>query len=83
MAKYFIDIVQDSPRTSLAMPVKTKKPLSRTILPLAGPPFRFKLHERLIPVSSRDRLFRHPLTRDPSLGLCGRRASQESTKIPL
>ena len=29
MAKYFIDVVQDSPRTGLGMPVKTKKtPLS-------------------------------------------------------
>ena len=30
MAKYFIDIVQESPRTVLCIPVKTKKPLSRT-----------------------------------------------------
>ena len=29
MAKYFIDVVQDSPRTGLDIPVKTKKlPLS-------------------------------------------------------
>ena len=26
MAKYFIDVVQDTPRTGLGMPVKTKKP---------------------------------------------------------
>ena len=30
MAKSFIDVVQDSPRTGLGIPVKTKKPLSRT-----------------------------------------------------
>ena len=28
MAKYFIDVVQDSPRTGLGIPVKTKTPLS-------------------------------------------------------
>ena len=26
MAKYFIDVVQDSPRTDLGIPVKAKKP---------------------------------------------------------
>ena len=62
MAKSFIDVVQDSPRTSLDIPSKTKTPLSRTILPLAGPPFGFKLHERLVLVSSRERLFRHPFS---------------------
>ena len=33
MAKSFIDVVQDSPRTGLGIPVKTKKPLSRTNTP--------------------------------------------------
>ena len=64
MPKYFIDVVQDSPRTILRIPVKTKKPLSHTILLLMGPPFGFKLHERLVPVLSRERLFRHPFARD-------------------
>ena len=30
MAKSFKDVVQDSPRTGLGIPVKTKNPLSRT-----------------------------------------------------
>ena len=30
MAKSFIDVVQDSPKTRLGIPVKSKKPLSRT-----------------------------------------------------
>ena len=34
MAKSFIDVVQDSPRTGLGIPVKTKKPLSRTNTPV-------------------------------------------------
>ena len=46
MKKSFMDIVQNSPRTSLGIPVKSKNPLSRTMLPLAGPPFGFKLHKR-------------------------------------
>ena len=29
MAKSFIDVVQDSPRTGLGIPVKTKKKISR------------------------------------------------------
>ena len=61
MAKSFIDEVQVSPRTGLGIPVKTKKKtLSRTILPLTEPLFGYKLHERLVPVSSYERLFRHP-----------------------
>ena len=44
MAKYFIDVVQESPRTSLCIPFTTKNLLSRTILPLAGPPSGSKLH---------------------------------------
>ena len=43
MAKYFIDIVQDSPRTSLGIPVKTKNLLSRTNTPPTEPPFGIKL----------------------------------------
>ena len=50
MAKSFIEVVHDSPRTSLGIPVKTKNPLSRTTLPLTGPPFGFKLHEWMVPV---------------------------------
>ena len=46
MAKSFINVVQNSSRTSLCIPVKIKNPLSRTMLPLAGPPFGFKLYER-------------------------------------
>ena len=49
MAKYFIDVVQDSPRTGLGIPVKTKKLLSRTNIPPAEPPFGFKLHGQLVP----------------------------------
>ena len=39
MAKSFIDVLQDSPRTGLGIPIWTKKPLSRT----NTPPFGFKL----------------------------------------
>ena len=39
MAKSFTDVVQDSPRTGTGIPVKTKKPLSRTSTPPAEPPF--------------------------------------------
>ena len=49
MAKSFIDVVQDSPRTGLGIPVKTKKSLSHTNTPPAKPPFGFKLHGRLVP----------------------------------
>ena len=49
MAKSFKDIVQDSPKTGLGIPVKTKHPLSRTnILPVELP-FGFKLHGWLVP----------------------------------
>ena len=44
MAKSFIDVVQDSPRTGLGIPVKTKKTLSRTKTPPAEPPFGIKLY---------------------------------------
>ena len=72
MAKTFIDVEQDSPRTSLGIPVKTKKSLSRTTLPLAGPLYGFQLHKRLVPVLNRERLFRHPFARDapPCLRVC-------------
>ena len=36
MAKSFIDAVQDSPRTGLAIPVKTQNPISRTNTPPAN-----------------------------------------------
>ena len=49
MAKSFIDVVQDSPRMGLGIPVKTKNPLSRTKTPPAEPPFGFKLHGWLVP----------------------------------
>ena len=35
MAESFIDVVQDSLRTGLGIPVKTKNPLSRTNTPPA------------------------------------------------
>ena len=63
MAKYFIDVVHDSPRTRLGIPVKTKNPLVRTNTPPAEPPFSFDLHGRLVPAYSRVRLFRHPFAR--------------------
>ena len=65
MAKSFIDVVQDSPRTRLGIPVKTKNPLSRTNTPPAEPRFGFKLHGRLVPAYSHVRLFRHPSARNP------------------
>ena len=43
MAKSFEDFVQDSPRTGLGIPVKTKNPLSKTNTPPVEPPFGFKL----------------------------------------
>ena len=49
MVKSFIDVVQDSPRTGLDIPAKTKNPLSRTNTPPAEPPFGFKLHGQLVP----------------------------------
>ena len=44
MAKSFIDVVQDSSKTDLGIPVKTK-----TNTPPAEPPFGFKLHGWLVP----------------------------------
>ena len=44
MAKSFKNVVQDSPRTGLGIPVKTKNLLFRTNTPPAEPPFGFKLH---------------------------------------
>ena len=49
MAKSFKNVVQDSPRMGLGIPVKTKKRLSRTNTPPAEPSFGFKLHVRLVP----------------------------------
>ena len=40
MAKSFKDVVQDSPRTGLGIPVKTKNPLSRTKNTTRGTAFR-------------------------------------------
>ena len=45
---FFIDVIQDSPRTSLGLPVETKNHFTRTILPLAGPPFGFTLYKQLV-----------------------------------
>ena len=46
MVKSFMDVVQDSPRTGLGIPVKTKKnPLSNQYTIHFG----FKLHGRLVP----------------------------------
>ena len=56
MAKSFIDVVKDSPRTGLGIPVKTKKPLSRTNTQPAEPAFGFKLHGWLVPLKSRTTL---------------------------
>ena len=53
MAKSFIDVVQDSPRTRLGIPVKTKKNPSRNNTPPAEPPFGFELHGWLVPLKSR------------------------------
>ena len=64
MKKSFIDIAQDSSRAGLGIPVKTKNLLFQNLIPLAEPPFGFKLQERLVPVSSRKRLFRQPFARD-------------------
>ena len=65
MVKSFIDVVQDSSRTRLGIPFKTKKPLSRTNTPSAEPPFGFKFYRPLDPGYSRVRLFRHPFARSP------------------
>ena len=65
MAKCFIDVVQDSPRTGLGIPVKIKKTLSRTNTPPTEPPFGFKLRGQLVPAESRVRLFHRPFARDP------------------
>ena len=49
MKKSFIDVVQDSPKTGLGIPVETKNPLSRTNTRPMEPPFGFKLHGQLVP----------------------------------
>ena len=64
MAKSFKDVVKDSPRTGLGIPVETKNPLSRTKTPPAEPPFGFKLHGWLVPAKSRVRLCRHSFARN-------------------
>ena len=63
MVESFIDVVQDSPRTGLGIPVKTKNPHSRTNAQPAVPPFGFKLRGRLVPAYSRVRLFLDPFAR--------------------
>ena len=60
MAKSFMDVLEDSPRTRLSIPVKSKEPLSRTNTSPVEPPFGFKLHGRLVPAYCRVRLCRHP-----------------------
>ena len=75
MSKPFIEVVQDSPKVGLGTPVETKKPLS-LILPLAGPPFSFKLRKRLFPVLSLKPLLRHPLARGPAPRLRARLANR-------
>ena len=49
MAKSFIVVVQDSPRTGLGINVKTKNPLSQTNTPPAEPPFGFEFRGKLVP----------------------------------
>ena len=49
MAKSFQDVVQDSPRAGLGIPVKTKNPLSETNIPPAERPFGFELRGRFVP----------------------------------
>ena len=49
MVKSFKDVVQDSPRTGLGIPVKTKNLLSQTNTPSVEPPFGFKLRGQLVP----------------------------------
>ena len=66
MAKSFIDVVQDSPRTRIGIPVKTKDPFFRTNTPPAGPPVCSEVHERLVAAYSRVRLFRPPPQSAPS-----------------
>ena len=57
MTESSINIVEDSPKTGLGIPVKTKNPLSRIKLLPTGPFFGFELGERLLPVLSQERLF--------------------------
>ena len=49
MAKSFIDLVQDSPRTGLGTPVKTENPLYQNNTLPAETPFGFKLRGQLVP----------------------------------
>ena len=65
MAKYFIDVVRDSPSTRLGTAYKTKNPLSRTNTPPAELPFGFKLHGRLVSAYSRVRIFRRLFAQTP------------------
>ena len=56
MAKSFIDVIHDCPRTGLGIPVKTKKrPLSNQYT-TRGTAFGFQLHRWLVPLKSRTTL---------------------------
>ena len=79
MAKSFKDFVQDSPRTGLSIPVKTKNLLFRTNTPPADPTFGFKLHGRLVSAWSRVRLCRHTFTQNPHLRKHARPAKRLTT----
>ena len=49
MAKSFIDVVQDSPRTGVGIPVKTKKTPLTNQYTARGTAFSFKLRGQLVP----------------------------------
>ena len=49
MAKSFIDVVQDSPRTGLGIPVKTKKPPLLNQYIARGTAFRLQTSRQLVP----------------------------------
>ena len=72
MSKSFIDIVMDSCKTGLGLPVKTRKPLLRTMLPLVESHFGFKLYKWLDPALSRVRIFHHLCTPPPPTHITAR-----------
>ena len=49
MAKFFKDVVQNSPRTDLGIPVKAKKTPLSNLKPPTESPFGLKLRGRLVP----------------------------------
>ena len=71
MAKAFIDVVQDFPRTGLCIPFETKTPSTE---PYFRP--RYRVHKRMVSVLIRKRLFRHPFARIPLPRLRARSANQ-------